>query len=91
MLEQGNRMKAVQLRAVLPEAESAISEAGRFMTGRGLDELKPGEQGLILGQGVASKLGVGIGDSLTLLLPQPDTRITSYNVCYTKLLRCVSS
>ncbi len=76
MLEQGNRMKAVQLRAVLPRAEAAISEAGRFMSGRGLEELIPGEQGVILGQGVASKLGVGIGDSLTLLLPQPDDSLS---------------
>ncbi len=69
LLERGDKLKAVQLRAVLPEAEQQISDAGRYMTGAGLLELKPGENGVILGKAIASKLGVQLGESITLLLP----------------------
>lgn len=69
LLENGARMKAVQLRAVLPEAENRVSAAGRFMSGQGLQALKPGEDGMVLGKGIADKLGAKVGDTLTLMLP----------------------
>ncbi|MFC3912369.1 lipoprotein-releasing ABC transporter permease subunit LolE [Pseudaeromonas sharmana] len=69
LLENGSRMKAVQLRAVLPEAEGHVSAAGRFMSGQGLLALKPGEDGMVLGKGIADKLGAQVGDTLTLMLP----------------------
>lgn len=69
LLERGDKLKAVQLRAVLPDAEKHISDAGHYMTGQGLDELKPGQNGVILGKTIADKLGVTLGDSITLLLP----------------------
>jgi lipoprotein-releasing system permease protein len=69
LLERGDKLKAVQLRAILPESEKRISDAGQYMTGKGLDELKPGENGVILGKTIATKLGVSLGESITLLLP----------------------
>lgn len=75
MLEKGNQMKAVQLRAVLPEAETAISDADHYMTGAGLEALKPGENGLILGQQLAKRLGLKLGDGVTLLLPNSDPNL----------------
>ena len=70
LLESGNHLKAVQLRAVLPEQEQQISRASHFMTGKGLSALTPGSNGVILGKSIADKLGVKVGDSLTLLLPE---------------------
>lgn len=70
LLESGNHLKAVQLRAVLPEREQQISRASHFMTGKGLSALTPGSNGVILGKSIADKLGVKVGDSLTLLLPE---------------------
>ncbi|WP_429040751.1 lipoprotein-releasing ABC transporter permease subunit LolE [Aeromonas veronii] len=70
LLEHGSALKGVQLRAVLPELEANLSEAGKYMTGRGLRELQPGERGVILGKTIADKLGVKVGDSVALLLPQ---------------------
>ncbi len=70
LLESGNHLKAVQLRAVLPEQEQQISRASHFMTGKGLLALTPGSNGVILGKSIADKLGVKVGDSLTLLLPE---------------------
>ncbi|HDO1329375.1 TPA: lipoprotein-releasing ABC transporter permease subunit LolE [Aeromonas veronii] len=70
LLEHGSALKGVQLRAVLPDLEANLSDAGKYMTGRGLRELQPGERGVILGKTIADKLGVKVGDSLALLLPQ---------------------
>ncbi|ACQ93836.1 lipoprotein releasing system, transmembrane protein, LolC/E family [Tolumonas auensis DSM 9187] len=69
MLEAGGKMKAAQLRAVLPAEEKQISQAAEYMTGSGLDALLPGENGVILGQQIADKLGVKIGDSVTMQVP----------------------
>ncbi len=70
LLEHGSALKGVQLRAVLPELEANLSDAGKYMTGRGLRELQPGERGVILGKTIADKLGVKVGDTLGLLLPE---------------------
>lgn len=70
LLEHGSAIKGVQLRAVLPDLEANLSDAGKYMTGRGLRELQPGERGVILGKTIADKLGVKVGDSVALLLPQ---------------------
>ncbi len=70
LLEHGSALKGVQLRAVLPELEANLSDAGKYMTGRGLRELQPGERGVVLGKTIADKLGVKVGDTLGLLLPQ---------------------
>ncbi|MGL5200253.1 MAG: lipoprotein-releasing ABC transporter permease subunit LolE [Aeromonas veronii] len=70
LLEHGSALKGVQLRAVLPDLEANLSDAGKYMTGRGLRELQPGERGVILGKTIADKLGVKVGESVALLLPQ---------------------
>ncbi|WP_440144384.1 lipoprotein-releasing ABC transporter permease subunit LolE [Aeromonas veronii] len=70
LLEHGSALKGVQLRSVLPDLEANLSDAGKYMTGRGLRELQPGERGVILGKTIADKLGVKVGDSVALLLPQ---------------------
>ncbi|MGL4715577.1 MAG: lipoprotein-releasing ABC transporter permease subunit LolE [Aeromonas sp.] len=70
LLEHGSALKGVQLRAILPELEANLSDAGKYMSGRGLRELQPGEQGVILGKTIADKLGVKVGETVTLLLPQ---------------------
>lgn len=70
LLEHGSALKGVQLRAVLPDLEANLSDAGKYMTGRGLRELQAGERGVILGKTIADKLGVKVGDTLALLLPQ---------------------
>ncbi len=74
MLEAGGKMKAAQLRAVLPAEEKEISQAGNYMTGNGLDALHPGENGVIIGQQIAKKLGVKIGDSVTMQVPDKNAQ-----------------
>lgn len=69
MLEAGNTMKAIQLRAVLPTAEGDISNASKYISGQGLQALQPGQYGIIVGQQIAKKLGISVGNSVTMLMP----------------------
>lgn len=73
MLEAGTKMKAIQVRGVVPDAEGEISEASKYMTGSGLHALVPGQYDIIIGQQIAKKLNVHIGDSVTMLMPAPNS------------------
>lgn len=70
MLVAGERSAAVELRAVIPEAERKVSALERHLTGRGLDELAPGNWRILLGRGLAGKLGVAAGDAVQVVIAQ---------------------
>ncbi len=70
MLVAGERSAAVELRAVLPEAERRVSALERHLSGRGFDELEPGQWRVLLGKGLAEKLGVGPGDAVLAVIAQ---------------------
>lgn len=70
MLTQGNRVSGTILRGILPAAEPAVSDVGRHMTSGSLDDLKPGEYGIILGNELAAILGATVGDKITVVSPQ---------------------
>ncbi len=72
MLVAGERSSAVDLRAVLPEAERRVSGLERHLSGRGFDELEPGRWRVLLGKGLAEKLGVGPGDRVLAVIAQGD-------------------
>ncbi|NHI01938.1 lipoprotein-releasing ABC transporter permease subunit LolE [Oceanimonas sp. MB9] len=71
LLSRGSTLKAVQLQGVDPEREMRISALGPYLDGGNLDALKPGERGIILGQAIADKLSLQVGDTVSLLLPSP--------------------
>ena len=70
MVVAGERSAAVDLRAVLPEEERRVSALERHLTGRGFDELVPGEWRILLGRGLADKLSVGVGDAVLVVIAQ---------------------
>lgn len=70
MLVAGRRSAAVELRAVLPARERRVSALERHLSGAGLDELRPGDWQILLGRGLADKLGVGIGDLVQVVIAQ---------------------
>ena len=72
MLVAGARSSAVDLRAVEPEAERRVSGLERHLGGRGFDELEPGHWRVLLGKGLAEKLGVGTGDRVLAVIAQGD-------------------
>lgn len=70
LLQKDNQMKALQIRAITPESESKVTSIERYIKQGDWSLLDAGKRSLILGKSVADKLGVDIGDSISLLLPQ---------------------
>ena len=72
LLQKGNEMKGVALRAIEPELEDRVTQMSQFIQGDGWQRLAEPGQHLILGKGIADKLGLAVNDSVTLLLPNID-------------------
>jgi len=72
MLVAGERSSAVDLRAVQPEAERRVSALERHLSGRGFDELESGRWRVLLGRGLAEKLGVARGDKVLAVIAKGD-------------------
>lgn len=70
MLVKGKQVTGAQVRGVLPEREPDVSDVGRNMTAGTLDDLAPGEYGIVLGYRLARYLGVERGDRVTVVTPE---------------------
>jgi lipoprotein-releasing system permease protein len=70
MLGKGGRLSGVALRGVLPALEPEVSEvASRMQTG-GLELLRPGEYGIVLGSELAYAIGASVGDRVMVLVAE---------------------
>src|SRR3569833_2353873 len=69
MLSSGQAVSGALIRGVLPQAERTVSDVGDKMVAGSLDDLVPGQYGIILGKELALRLGVWRGDKETLLAP----------------------
>ncbi|KTT30221.1 lipoprotein-releasing ABC transporter permease subunit [Pseudomonas rhizoryzae] len=70
MLARGKAVQSVLLNAIDPTEEPKVSIIGGFMRQGQLDDLKPGEFGIIIGSLAAEKLGVKVGDKVTYIAPE---------------------
>jgi lipoprotein-releasing system permease protein len=70
MLVAADRSAAVELRAVEPADEHAVSTLDKHVSGGGLTVLKPGGYRILLGHTLATELGVAIGDSVLVVIAQ---------------------
>jgi lipoprotein-releasing system permease protein len=70
MLVAGERSAAVDLRAVQPADERRVSALESHVSGRGFDELVPGGWRIVLGRGLADRLGVRTGDAVLVVIAQ---------------------
>jgi lipoprotein-releasing system permease protein len=70
MLVSGDAVRGVQVRGILPGAESMVANFSEHMRTGQLDDLQPGRFGIVLGRDLARALGVGPGSKLTLIAPQ---------------------
>ena len=61
----GNQFSLIQ--GIEPELQKEVSIIGDHMLAGELTDLKEGEYGIILGSGIARKLGVFLGDKVTLI------------------------
>ena len=67
---QGRESSGAFIRGVEPAYERNVSEVAEKMVYGGLDDLQAGEFGIVLGIGLATRLRVGPGDSVTVIAPR---------------------
>ena len=70
MLSFDGQVRGMMVRGILPEAEDKVANFARYMKSGKLDELRPGEFGMVLGSELARALRARRGDKITLLAPQ---------------------
>ncbi len=69
LLARGADMKGVVLRGIDPQHEHEVSDLAAGMRERLVQQLVPGERGIVLGVELARSLGVRVGDPISLALP----------------------
>jgi lipoprotein-releasing system permease protein len=69
MLGRGEDLRAAVIRGIEPSIEPQVSEVAAHMTGGSLADLRPGEQHIVLGAGLAWALDARLGDEITVLVP----------------------
>jgi len=67
LAEKGNKLKALQVKGI--QASSSSSLLPKFITDDAWYKLKPHQNMIILGQGIAKTLNVTIGQWITLMVP----------------------
>lgn len=70
MLSQNAQVAGVLATGIVPEYEKDVSIIESHMLEGSLDALQPGSFGIVLGQTLAQSMGVGVGDKVTLVLPE---------------------
>ncbi|MEQ1803444.1 MAG: lipoprotein-releasing ABC transporter permease subunit [Gammaproteobacteria bacterium] len=63
-------IRGVQLRGIDPGSELRTSALGSLMVDGKLEALEPGSFGMVIGRTLAEQLGVGVGDSVIVLVSQ---------------------
>ena len=69
LLARGEDMKGVLVRGIDPAREPDVTDLAAQMQNNTLKRLTPGAFGVVLGVDLARNLGVGPGDSVTLIAP----------------------
>jgi lipoprotein-releasing system permease protein len=70
LLNREGAVRGVQLSAVDPALQRAVSEVDDYMLVGRMADLRPGEYGIVLGAILARRLRVGLQDAVTVVLPQ---------------------
>lgn len=70
MLSFRGTMQPIEVSGIDPQAEADVSILGSRMVGGRLEDLQPGEYGVIIGMVTARRFGLKLGDKLTLIVPE---------------------
>ncbi len=70
MFSVDGEVKGALIRGIVPEQEDRVADFRKTIKSGSLDDLKPGEFGVVLGADLARSLHVFTGDKLTLIAPQ---------------------
>ncbi len=72
MLNESNRVQGAILEGVLPEYEKHTSNMTDKMLEGSFEDLKAGDDNIIIGVKIAESLKLGVGDTVTLLTPSAE-------------------
>lgn len=70
LLSNAGEVRGVQIRGIYPAEEKKVVDYWQDMTAGKFEDLRAGEFDIILGQGLAEALGVGVGDQVTVITPE---------------------
>lgn len=70
MLSGNDAVRGSMVRGVVPSEEPKVSDVGTKMRQGTLNDLRPGEFNIVLGKDLARLLNTGVGDKVTLIVPQ---------------------
>lgn len=70
MLTANGQVNGAMITGIDPALEQKVSILPKFITEGSMNNLRDGEFGIVLGQQLASTLGVRVGDAVTLVLPE---------------------
>lgn len=74
LAEKGQKIKAIEVRGVVPSLESGVSSLASYIQDDAWQNLRSGEKQVILGKGIADNLGLTKGDYVTLMIPTSSGR-----------------
>lgn len=72
LVGNGNKLRAIQIKAVDPQAEQQLSALPRYVLNQAWQHFQAGQQQIILGSGVARTLQVTTGDWISVMIPHRD-------------------
>ncbi len=75
MLASGSQVRGAMVYGIDPAFEEKVSIVNQHMTQGSLENLKPGEFGIVLGELMAQYLGVTAGDKVTMVLPEANVNL----------------
>lgn len=70
MLSHNQVVQGVVVRGILPTMEDKVADFGKMMASGKLDNLVPGEFGIVIGMELARSMGTFLGDKIVLISPQ---------------------
>ena len=77
LLAHQKQVSPVNVYGIDPDQEIQLSSLKDFLPQQALQQLAGAGQGVVIGKGIADKLDVEVGDSLTLIIPRSgETRLT---------------
>jgi lipoprotein-releasing system permease protein len=70
LLSYRRSVQGTMVRGILPESEEKVANVGSHMRAGRLEDLRPGEFGIVLGNELALSLGARTGDRVVVIAPQ---------------------
>ena len=67
---RARRTAGALVRGIDPATEPSVSDVSELLVRGSLEDLEPGAWNVLLGAGLAARLSVGIGDSVTVFAPE---------------------